>query len=264
MNELKKTALFNAHKRYGGKIVDYAGWSLRVEFEGLSAEHEAVRNAAGVVDVSHMGEVEVKGSQAEDYLQSLVTNDIGVLKDNQIIYTFMCYPHGGIVDDLLVYRFNKDYFFLVTNASNTLRDLQWMKDHIGNYDAEVTNISDELSQIALQGPKAEEILQQLTDTNLSEIGFFYCKGNVIIAGANALISRRGYTGEDGFEIYLEHKDVERVWDKLMEAGQEKGIKPAGLGARDTLRFEAALPLYGNELTQDITPLEAGLGFFVKL
>ncbi|SET00212.1 aminomethyltransferase [Natronincola peptidivorans] len=264
MEDPKKTALFYAHQKYGGKIVDYSGWALPVQFEGITAEHEAVRTAAGLFDVSHMGEIEVKGAQAEDYIQNLITNDVSNLKNDQVIYTFMCYPHGGIVDDLLVYKFTANHFFLVINAGNIAKDYEWMKDNIGTYDVEVKNVSEEISELALQGPKSEEILQKLTETDLSEIGFFYNKRNVRIAGVDCLVSRTGYTGEDGFEIYLDHENAEMVWDQLMEAGKEEGIKPIGLGARDTLRFEASLPLYGNEISQEITPLEAGLGFFVKL
>ncbi len=264
MTELRKTSLFNVHQKYGGKVVDYSGWALPVQFEGLTAEHEAVRTKAGLFDVSHMGEVEVKGSQALDYVQNLITNDASALNDNQIAYSFMCYPDGGIVDDLLVYKFTNEHFFLVINASNVEKDYKWMLENLGDYDVQVNNISDDVSEIAIQGPKAQDILQKLTDTELSQIGFFYCKRDVNIAGANCLISRTGYTGEDGFEIYLDHDNAEMVWEKLMEAGSEEGIKPAGLGSRDTLRFEASLPLYGNEIDKDITPLEAGLGMFVKL
>ncbi|MBU5675799.1 glycine cleavage system aminomethyltransferase GcvT [Alkaliphilus sp. MSJ-5] len=264
MTELRRTSLYEAHKRHGGKLVDYSGWEMSVQFEGLTAEHEAVRTAAGIFDVSHMGEIEVKGNQAEDFVQYLVTNDISVLEDNQILYTFMCYPDGGVVDDLLVYKFNNNHYYLVVNASNADKDYEWMKQNLGKYDAEIINISDDVSEIAIQGPKAQEILQELTDTDLSEIKFFYLKRDVNINGANCLVSRTGYTGEDGFEIYLDHKDADSLWEKLMEVGKDKGLRPAGLGARDTLRFEVALPLYGNEISQDISPLEAGLGFFVKL
>jgi len=264
MNELKRTSLFNAHEKYGGKIIDYSGWALPVQFEGIIAEHEAVRNAAGLFDVSHMGEVEVKGSQATDYIQNLITNDISVLNDFQVQYNLMCYPHGGVVDDLLVYKFNNNDYLLVINAGNVDKDFAWMLENAKDYDVELTNISENVSEIALQGPKAEEILQELTDTNLSDLGFFYNKRDVNVAGTNCLISRTGYTGEDGFEIYLSHSEAEHVWEKILEAGKDKGIKPIGLGARDTLRFEAVLPLYGNEISQDITPLEAGLGIFVKL
>lgn len=264
MSEPKKTSLYNAHVRCGGKVVDYAGWMLPVQYAGLTAEHEAVRNNAGLFDVSHMGEVDVKGPQATDFIQNLVTNDVSVMNENQVIYALMCYPDGGIVDDLLVYKYTDDHYLLVINAGNVDKDFQWMKDNIGNYDAKLDNISADVSELALQGPKAEEILQTLTDTNLREIGFFYLKKDVKIAGRNALISRTGYTGEDGFEIYLKHEDAEYVWDKILEAGKDKGIMPAGLGCRDTLRFEANLPLYGNELSPEITPLEAGYGMFVKL
>lgn len=264
MSEPKKTSLYNAHVRCGGKVVDYAGWMLPVQYAGLTAEHEAVRNNAGLFDVSHMGEVEVRGPQATDFVQNLVTNDISIMNENQVFYALMCYPNGGIVDDLLVYKYTNDYYLLVINAGNVDKDFQWMKDNIGNYDVKLDNISADVSELAFQGPKAEEVLQTLTDTNLAEVGFFYLKRDVKIAGKNALISRTGYTGEDGFEIYLKHEDAEFVWDKILEAGKDKGVMPAGLGCRDTLRFEANLPLYGNELSADITPLEAGYGMFVKL
>lgn len=264
MTEPRKTSLFNIHQKYEGKIVDYSGWALPVQYEGLIPEHEAVRTAAGLFDVSHMGEVEVKGPQALDYVQNLVTNDVSVLNNYQVLYNLMCYPDGGIVDDLLVYKFSDTHFFLVINASNVEKDYKWMIENSKEYDVELKNLSDEISEVAIQGPNAEEILQKIVDTDLSQIGFFYCKRDVNVAGANCLISRTGYTGEDGFEVYFDHKDAELIWDKLMEVGKDKGLKPAGLGARDTLRFEANLPLYGNEIDKDITPLEAGLGFFVKL
>ncbi|WP_053956051.1 glycine cleavage system aminomethyltransferase GcvT [Inediibacterium massiliense] len=264
MDQLKETPLFECHRKYGGKIIDFAGWALPVQYEGIKVEHEAVRNFAGIFDVSHMGEIEITGKEASDFVQNLITNDISVLKDHQVVYTFMCYPHGGIVDDFLVYKFDKNHFYLVVNASNIQKDFQWMKENSTDYDVKIENISEDVSEIAIQGPNAQKILQKLTDTDLSEIKFFYCKRNVSVVSANCLISRTGYTGEDGFEIYLSNEDVKMLWEKLMEAGKEYGLKPAGLGARDTLRFEVALPLYGNELSKDITPLEAGLGFFVKL
>ncbi|HWQ30113.1 MAG TPA: glycine cleavage system aminomethyltransferase GcvT [Negativicutes bacterium] len=264
MSEPKKTALYNAHQRYGGKVIDFAGWALPVQYEGITAEHEAVRNNAGIFDVSHMGEVEVRGSQATDFVQNLVTNDVSVMNENQVIYAMMCYPNGGIVDDLLVYKHTNDFYLLVINASNVEKDFQWMKDNVGNYSAELKNISEEVSEVALQGPKAQETLQTLTDTNLTEVAFFYFKTDVKIAGRSCLVSRTGYTGEDGFEIYMKHEDAEHVWDKILEAGKDKGVMPTGLGCRDTLRFEANLPLYGNELSSEITPLEAGFGMFVKL
>lgn len=264
METCRRTALYDIYEKYGGKPVAYAGWEMPMQFEGLTAEHEAVRTAAGIFDVSHMGEIEVKGKDAEAYLQYLVTNDVSTLNDNQIIYTFMCYPHGGMVDDFLIYRFNKEHFYLVVNASNADKDYEWLKEHVGTYDVEVINVSDEVSEIAIQGPKAEEILQKLTETDLSQIKFFHLKRDVIINGANCLVSRTGYTGEDGFEIYFDNDQAIPLWEKLMEVGEDEGLKPAGLGARDTLRFEANLPLYGNEMSEDFTPLESNLGFFVKL
>lgn len=264
MSEPKRTSLYNAHQRCGGKVIDFAGWALPVQYQGLTAEHEAVRTNAGIFDVSHMGEVEVKGAQATAFVQNLVTNDVAAMNENQVIYGMMCYPNGGIVDDLLVYKHTNDFYLLVINASNVEKDFQWMKDNVGNYDVELKNISEDVSEIAFQGPKAEEVLQELTDTKLSEIAFFYFKTDVKIAGRSCLVSRTGYTGEDGFEIYMPHQDAEHVWDKILEAGKDKGVMPTGLGCRDTLRFEANLPLYGNELSPEITPLEAGFGMFVKL
>lgn len=264
MEGVKKTALYNAHERYGGKIVDFAGWLLPVQYEGIIVEHEAVRNHAGIFDVSHMGEVDITGFQAFDFVQNLVTNDISVLEDNQIIYTLMCYPDGGVVDDLLVYKFDNNHFYLVINASNVDKDFQWMVDNKRSYDIELKNISSEISEVALQGPKAEEILQKLTDTNLSDIKFFFFNREVMIEGVKCLVSRTGYTGEDGFEIYTANENIEKIWDKILETGKDYGLMPCGLGCRDTLRFEAALPLYGNEISSTITPLEAGLGYFVKL
>lgn len=264
MTDVKKTALFNSHQKYGGKLIEFAGWELPVQYEGIIEEHEAVRNAAGLFDVSHMGEVKAEGKGAFDFVQNLVTNDVSVLQDNQILYTLMCYPSGGVVDDLLVYKFDSEHFLLVINAANIDKDYDWMLNNKGEFDVELENISSRVSEVALQGPKAQQILQKLTDTNLNEIKFFYCRKNVQVDGVNCLVSRTGYTGEDGFEIYTSNEDIEKVWDSILNAGKEEGIKPAGLGCRDTLRFEVALPLYGNELSKDITPLEAGLGFFVKL
>lgn len=264
MESVKRTALYNAHVKYGGKIVDFAGWELPVQYEGILAEHEAVRNHAGLFDVSHMGEVDVIGPGAFAFVQNLVTNDISVLVDNQVIYTLMCYPDGGVVDDLLVYKFDDNHFYLVINAGNADKDYQWMLDNKGDYEVDLKNISSEISEVALQGPKAEEILQKLTKTDLSGIKFFYCNREVVIEGVKCLVSRTGYTGEDGFEIYTTNDSIEKIWDKILEIGKEYGLMPCGLGCRDTLRFEAALPLYGNEISSTITPLEAGLGYFVKL
>jgi aminomethyltransferase len=264
MENLKKTAAFNAYAQYGGKVVDYAGWALPVQFEGLVPEHHAVRKNAGLFDVSHMGEVTVKGPQAEEYVNNLITNDVSVLHNNQVAYSLMCYPDGGVVDDLLAYKYSTDNYLLVINAGNVEKDYQWMLDNKGDYDVELVNISKDVTQLAIQGPKAQETLQKLTSFDLSEIKFFHFNDSVEVNGAKCIVSRTGYTGEDGFEIYTTHDNAESLWHKILEAGKDLGVKPIGLGARDTLRFEATLPLYGNEIDKDITPLEAGLGYFVKL
>ncbi len=260
----KKTDLYHRHNELGGKIIDFAGYLLPVQYEGIIKEHEVVRNAAGLFDVSHMGEVNVKGEEAIGFVQNLITNDIAMLKENEIVYTTMCYEDGGVVDDLLVYKINNNFFYLVINASNTEKDYAWMVKNSNNFNVELENISESVSQVALQGPKAQEILQKLTVIDLNDIKFYNFKLDVSVNGMECLVSRTGYTGEDGFEIYCKNKDVVAIWDAILKAGAEFGIKPAGLGCRDTLRFEAALPLYGNELSKDVTPLEAGLGFCVKL
>ena len=260
---MKKTPLYEKHIQLKGKMIDFGGWSLPVEYTGIIPEHEAVRTKAGIFDVSHMGEITVKGEDSEKYLQMLLTNDISLLNNNQIAYTAMCYPHGGVVDDLLVYKYSNTDYLLVVNASNTEKDYQWMKENIfGN--TEILNVSENYAQLALQGPLAETILQKLTSKNLNEIEFYYFNDNVKVGNIEALVSRTGYTGEDGFELYFAYDKAEEMWDLILEAGKDEGLIPAGLGARDTLRFEASLPLYGHELNENITPLEAGLGFFVKL
>lgn len=261
--EAQKTPLYDEHVNLGGKVVDYAGWLLPVQYEGLVHEHEAVRNKAGLFDVSHMGAINVSGKDAMAYLDFLLTNDISKMDDNQIIYTFMCYPHGGVVDDLLVYKFTDDEYLLVVNAANSDKDYEWMKEQKKEYDVVIDNQSPQTAILALQGPEAEKILQKLTDTNLSELKTFYIARNTKVSGIDALVSRNGYTGEDGFEIYTDNEGVIKIWRDLLEAGKEFGLKPAGLGSRDTLRFEAMLPLYGQEISEEINPLEGGLKFFVK-
>ena len=222
-----------------------------------------MRNRAGLFDVSHMGEISIKGADAEQFIQHLVTNDISKAKEYQAVYSPMCYPNGGVVDDLLIYKYNREHYLLVVNASNTDKDYEWiLNNKSGNVIIE--NISASLAQLALQGPKAQAILQKLTDYPLDAIKFFCFAPEVIIDDEKAIVSRSGYTGEDGFEIYIASDKVATLWDKLLEVGKEDGLVPVGLGARDTLRFEAALPLYGNEFSAEITPLEAGLGKFVKL
>jgi len=262
--EGKKTALYEEHLSLKGKMVNYAGWLLPVQYEGLIPEHNAVRETAGIFDVSHMGTILVKGKDARPYLDYIMTNDISNQRQNQVLYTFMCNPDGGVVDDLLVYKYNDEKFLLVVNAANLEKDYRWLEDHRANYQVYLEDKSPETSILALQGPKAEEILQKLIDIDLKELKFFNFRDGVKIDKIEAMVSRTGYTGEDGFEIFTNNEDVVKLWRKLLEVGSHYGLKPAGLGSRDTLRFEAALPLYGNELSEDISPLEAGLKFFVKL
>lgn len=260
--EIKRTPLNTIHKDLGGKMVDFAGWELPVEYAGLKAEHEMVRQKAGIFDVSHMGEVLVEGRDALEYVDYIVTNDIGASEDGQVTYTFMCNGDGGVVDDLLVYRYSREKILLVINAGNTEKDVRWIEEKSEGYQVEIRDISGGTAQIAIQGPMGEKILQRLVQDDLKDIGFFRFRDGIEIAGVDCLISRTGYTGEDGFEIYMKSDGAQGVWRELVMAGGED-IAPAGLGARDTLRFEAGLPLYGNELAEDISPVEAGFGFFVK-
>jgi aminomethyltransferase len=263
LTELKHTPLYETYKKYGAKTIDFGGWELPVQFTSIKEEHAAVRERAGLFDVSHMGEIEVKGEAAESFLQSLVTNDVGKLKAGGAQYTAMCYENGGTVDDLIIYKKGDHDYLLVVNAANTDKDFEWITSHAPE-NVTVKNISGEVAQLAVQGPKAEAVLQKLTDTDLSTIGFFKFKEDVSIAGVPTLVSRTGYTGEDGFELYMPWEAAPKVWEAIIEAGSEYGLLPCGLGARDTLRFEAKLPLYGQELTADISPLEAGIGFAVKV
>jgi len=211
-----------------------------------------------------MGEVDVKGVGAADFVQTLVTNDASILEDNQVMYGMMCQEDGGVVDDLLVYKFDRNHFYLVINAANIDKDYAWIEKVSKNFDVEVENISDAVGEVAIQGPLAQEILQKVMDFDLKDLPFFYTKRDISVAGVNCMVSRTGYTGEDGFEVYSEAAEISKVWNALLEVGKDDGLVPAGLGARDTLRFEACLPLYGHEINESISPLEAGLNFFVKL
>ncbi|MGX9134349.1 glycine cleavage system aminomethyltransferase GcvT [Rummeliibacillus sp. JY-2-4R] len=260
---LKRTPLFESYKKSGAKVIDFGGWELPVQFSSIIEEHEAVRNVAGLFDVSHMGEILIDGKDAESYINYLVTNDVTKIAINKAQYTAMCYPDGTTVDDLLVYKLADEKYLLVVNAANIEKDYDWMKQ---NVKGEVTlqNISNDVAQLAIQGPKAEAILQKLTDTDLSQIGSFQFAQHVKIEEiTDVLVSRTGYTGEDGFELYLAAQQAEALWEKLLENGSADGLKPCGLGARDTLRLEARLALYGQELSNEISPLEAGIGFAVK-
>ena len=258
MEGLERTPLYDEHKALGARLVDFAGYEMPVQYEGIKAEHEAVRNHAGLFDVSHMGEAVFRGPEAEAAVQRLVTRDVGRLDSGQAGYCAVCYEDGGTVDDVIVYR-REDDFLIVINASNREKDVEHFRKNTEDLDVEVADESDDWALLALQGPKAAELLQDLTSTELSGLKpFRFARGEV--EGVPALISRTGYTGEDGFEIYLRPDGAPRVWRRLIEAG----AAPAGLGARDTLRLEAGLCLYGNELDAETTPLEAGIGFAVHL
>ncbi|HLC68601.1 MAG TPA: glycine cleavage system aminomethyltransferase GcvT, partial [Candidatus Bilamarchaeaceae archaeon] len=261
MSDLKRTPLYDIHESLGAKLVPFGGWEMPVQYTGIIDEHNAVRNAVGLFDVSHMGEVYATGEKAFPFVQNLITNDVSKISDGQILYSPMCYEHGGIVDDLLVYKFSEDKFLIVVNASNIEKDFQWMQQH--SEGANVQNHSVDIAEVALQGPKAEATLQKSTESDLSRLKPFHFI-DTDIAGINCLVSRTGYTGEDGFEIYFQAIQAEKIWNAVMEAGKEFGIKPCGLGARDSLRLESGLMLYGNDITQDVTPLEAPLKWTVKM
>ncbi len=257
---MKKTALHGEHIRLGAKMTEYAGFDMPVSYSSLKEEHHAVRKQAGVFDVSHMGEIVVLGKEATDFVDYIFTNNVRKMTAKQILYGFMCYEDGGVVDDFLVYKHNDQHYLLVVNAANTDKDFAWLQKQ-NTFDATVLNKTEEYSEIALQGPKAEEILQRYTETNLKDIRFFTFD-EIVVNGEEFLVSRTGYTGEDGFEIYGDHEAVRALFTRLLE--ENDALLPCGLGCRDTLRFEVALPLYGHEISKDITPLEAGYGFAVDL
>ena len=261
---LKRTPLFEAHRELGARLVEFGGWEMPVQYSGILEEHRAVRERAGLFDVSHMGEFRVEGPGALAFLNSLVPNDVSKLAINQALYTQLCRPNGGTVDDLIIYHLGPDHYMTVVNAGTLEKDWAWISEHMaGRGDVTLTNISDETALIALQGPLALNILEPLTETDLSAIAYYHCQPGTV-AGIECLISRTGYTGEDGFELYHPANRAFELWQALLKAGEAHGLLPAGLGARDTLRLEAGYCLYGHELSDEITPLEAGLGWTVKL
>ena len=252
---MKRTCLYEKHVALGALISPFGGFEMPIQYAGITPEHMAVREKVGVFDVSHMGEVTVKGKDAERYVQHIFTNDISGAPVGKIYYGMMCYENGGTVDDLLVYKMGENDFFLVINAANIDKDWEWMQENAKGFDIDLQNRSEFYGQIAVQGPDAEKTVEQVLGLKCSELTFYTVKtiGDVIV-------SRTGYTGEDGFEIYASHAYIQECWDKLIAAG----VQPCGLGCRDTLRFEVGLPLYGDELSEEITPIMAGLGIFVKL
>ncbi len=260
---MKSVPLESQHIAAGGKMVEFAGYSMPVQYTGIKEEHHAVRNRVGLFDVSHMGEVEFRGPDALAAVDRLITNDISNLVDGQAMYTAMCHENGGIVDDLVVYRLAQDRVFICVNAANREKDFEHMKAHkmAGNF--EMLDRGDEFAQLAIQGPLALQVVQAITDIDAAAIPYYHAKDGKV-AGIDCLVSRTGYTGEDGFEVYIPVAGVKAVFDGLMEAGTPVGMQLCGLGCRDTLRLESKFLLYGNDMNDETNPLEAGLGWVTKL
>ena len=260
--DLKRTPLFDVHTASKAKMVDFGGWNMPVQYSSVLDEHKAVRTAVGLFDVSHMGEIEIDGPQAQKLVDTVSTNNAAKLKVGQAHYSALLYEHGGFVDDILVHKVSDTHFFLCVNASNQEKDFEHIQS-LNRFDAEVRFASERYAQIAVQGPKAIETLQKLTATKLGEIKYYWFADGEV-AGVAARIAHTGYTGEDGFEVYVAPAAAPMVWNKLLEAGEEFGIKPCGLGARNTLRLEAKMALYGHEITASLNPYEADLGWIVKM
>lgn len=260
---MKQTALFEIHKSYGAKIVEFAGWQMPVVYSGIKEEHLAVRNNVGLFDVSHMGEVIVEGNEAEEFCQYLTTNDLGKISEKQAQYTLICNENGGVVDDVIVYKFSDTKFLICVNASNTKKDFEWIKSFTKDFDVAVKDLSSDYSQLAIQGPASLNILEEVLGEEASCIKIFHF--NIISwSGVDAIVARTGYTGEEGCEIFLPWEKGPELWEAIADAGKKYNLLPCGLGARDTLRLDMAYSLYGNEIEEDISPLEAGLDWVVKL
>ena len=262
--ELKRTPLYQAHIDLGGKMVDFGGWNMPVQYTGgVIEEHMRTRTQAGLFDVSHMGEIEVIGDDALAIVQRLTTNDVSRLEDNQVQYSLMTDESGGVIDDLLVYRLNQEFFLLIVNAAGSDSDFDWIQKHAAGWRVEVRNVSAAFALLALQGPRSEEILQPLADHMLDRIPYYWSQ-EVEVENTRCRVSRTGYTGEDGFEILCEAAAARHLWNRLLLTGKQEGLIPCGLAARNTLRLEAGLRLYGNDMDRTTSPLEAGLGWTVKL
>ncbi|MFP4460219.1 MAG: glycine cleavage system aminomethyltransferase GcvT [Candidatus Zixiibacteriota bacterium] len=259
--ESKKTPFYDKHVLNHAKMVDFAGYRMPMLYKGIVPEHQQVRKSVGMFDISHMGEFRIRGEGAKDFIQKMITNDVSKLDRHKILYSVMCYDDGGIVDDLLVYNLGGNEWMLVVNASNVVKDFQWLKDHKPD-DVELENVSDETALLAIQGPYAENVVQKMTKFNLSTLPY-YNSTELDFGGAKVLISRTGYTGEDGFEIYHNPANSSMFWDKFLEYGEPMNIMPIGLGARDSLRLEMKFALYGNDIDETTHPLEAGLKWVVK-
>lgn len=267
MTELKRTALAERHEELGARMVDFAGWYMPVQYSGIVDEHKTVRSAAGLFDLGHMGQVDVRGPDALSFLQYIASNDVSTLGAGEAQYSMLLYPDGGVVDDIIIYRRPvKPGYFVVINAANHDKDVAWMQQHAAersDLDVTIEDLSDSLGMIALQGPKSEAIVAKLSARDLSDQEYFTARV-AEIAGMEMLAGRTGYTGEDGWEFYCNQEHTVDLWNVLLDAGQSEGIKPIGLGARDTLRLEARMPLYGNEISAEINPLVAGLGWVIKM
>lgn len=265
-SELKRTPIAEWHEGAGAKMVDFSGWYMPVSYKGIIEEHHAVRNNVGVFDLGHMGQLDVTGPDAQAFLQYVVSNDVSKLEPGKAQYALLLYPNGGVVDDIIIYRRPDDSgFFIVLNAANTPKDVDWFKEQKSNrpeFEFNLDHSSDRTGMIAIQGPNAEKVLQKITDQDLSPVENF-CSIYANVAGTPCMVGRTGYTGEDGFEVYSPIDSILDIWKALFEAGEDVGIAPIGLGARDTLRLEAKMALYGQEISADITPLEARLGWAVK-
>ncbi len=260
---LKRTPLYEPHLALGARIVEFGGWEMPVQYSSILEEHRAVRTRAGLFDVSHMGEFKIEGPGALAFLQHLVPNDVARLAMNQALYTQLCLPNGGTIDDLIIYHLGDNHYMMVVNAANIDKDFAWVEQQAKDFDVQPTNQSYTTALLALQGPEAQAILQPLTEVDLSGIHYYHCAPGAV-DGIHCIISRTGYTGEDGFELYCAPDDVVKLWNDLLAAGKDRGLLPAGLGARDTLRLEAGYCLYDHELNEQTNPLEANLGWTVKL
>ena len=258
-SELKKTPLYQNYVDSGAKIVEFGGWAMPVQFTSIKEEHNAVRYEVGMFDVSHMGEISIKGNDASKVVQYLLSNDTNNLTDTKAQYTALCNEEGGIIDDLVTYKIGDNDYLLIVNAANTDKDFAWVQKHAPKFDVEVSNVSNQFGQLAVQGPKARDLVSGLVDIDVSEMKPFDFQQNVTLFGKNVILSQSGYTGEDGFEIYCEAKDTVDIWNGFIE----HNVVPCGLGARDTLRLEAGLPLHGQDLTESITPYEGGIAFAAK-
>ncbi|GIW01317.1 glycine cleavage system aminomethyltransferase GcvT [Roseiflexus sp.] len=259
---LRRTPLYERHVALGARMVEFGGWEMPVQYSGIIDEHRAVREAVGLFDISHMGEVEVRGPDALPFLQHLVTYDVAAIQPGEANYALMCLPNGGIIDDTFIYNLG-DYYLIVVNAANTAKDVAWMHECAKGFQVMVADASDRTGMLALQGPAAEGLLAQVAGADLAALPFHGVRRGTV-SGIPAIVARTGYTGEDGFELFVAADDVGRLWDALLNAGRDAGLKPCGLGARDSLRFEACLALYGHEITEETNPYEARLGWVVKL